>query len=244
MKLKKLLSLALLALVACSAWAQEAQEPNIADYFSAIDPTGETEQYLYNVKAGAFFNQGSDWGTRAVTKSSEGLKVKFTQNGDYYRINVQKNDMNWSALDCDNNSDSWVDGYGRTGDGQWIVTPIEGNLFKLSNNVAGDGKYYSASSSDNNYRLIFSDSEDAQCVWVLVNASDYDEALVQARQSNRPCKDWSLVKNVDAFNSSSNFFALYEKNTGLVLSTKEGNEQSGFKTMTLKADAAPTKIPT
>ena len=171
MKKLRLLSIAFMA---CTAICASAQTTGPKSTSMRI---GE-EYYLYNVEAGAFFNQGNNWGTRASIKTNEGLKVRFTKNGDYYKFNDQKNDGGWNALDCDGNWDSWVDGNGRGGDGQWSITPIDGgNSFKLSNTVPGEGKYFSVIPSKNDTKLYFSDASEAQSEWIAVSSFDYSKFI-------------------------------------------------------------------
>lgn len=73
---KKLLSLALLALVACSAWAQ--------NYTNGV-AVGEGENFfLYNIQAGKFLTEGMDWGTHAtLDNAGRIITLKSTGDGNY-----------------------------------------------------------------------------------------------------------------------------------------------------------------
>lgn len=145
--------------------------------FSEFVADGETIFYLYNVEAHAFVTGGNDWGTRASGNIEKGNQFKFTDNGGKYKMADLVNG-NWNALDCDGNKDSWVDGQGRTGDGEWVIAPLGNNTYSISNARAGELKWGIQLDMANS-RVQFKSNAAYGYTWAFVSVEDYDAYMAE-----------------------------------------------------------------
>lgn len=148
--MKKFLLMAVAALTSVATWAIEKPKLNW------VPLETNTEYYLFNVETASFIVGANDWGTRAsVTNSGYGLKVKVTENGStYYLCNVTDN----NRFDCDGSLNSWKDGQGRQGDGQWTISEAGDGTYNFFNTVASDKKW-GVDLSLSNTRTIFNDND-------------------------------------------------------------------------------------
>ena len=149
-------------------------------HFSSMATDG-TVQYLYNVETGTFMTGGNDYGTRTTASTEKGNPVRIVKatNGKY-RI-TDKPGNQWDdpvkALDCDGNKASWVDGQGRSGDGDWNITSIGNNLYNITNDKAGNLKW-GVQRSMKNTRIVFNDSTEVYgTTWAFVNEADYNDYM-------------------------------------------------------------------
>ena len=137
---------------------------------SALDVTGKTPQYFYNVEAKGFLVGSYEWGTRASINPQTGYLCRFEKNGSTYQLADQYGG-NWHALDYDGDGNIWVDGEGRAGSGLWTF------------NVNADGSFTISSTYTSgllsvvgyNPRLFMSEDPAAMSTWIAVSKEDYFE---------------------------------------------------------------------
>lgn len=142
--------------------------------------TDGTVQYLYNVETGTFMTGGNDWGTRATASYEKGNPVKIVPNGSTYRI-TDKPGAEWKdpvdALDCDGNKDSWVDGKGRDGDGEWQIVIAGDNIYNITNNQAGYIRW-GVRRDMQDTRIVFNDDTSLYgTTWAFINEADYNDYM-------------------------------------------------------------------
>ncbi|MCH5175367.1 MAG: hypothetical protein J1F40_05735 [Prevotellaceae bacterium] len=136
---------------------------------------GNTIQYLYNVKAGGFFLGANDYGTRASVDAGKGFQFKVTKNsnGSTWTLNnrVETKNNGWFTVFADNAEAIYVDRNNQANYDNWVITPLEDDQFKISNQ-AFEGNL-SVVPSNYDTRLYLSTDEDAQDVWAAVSTEDY-----------------------------------------------------------------------
>ncbi len=170
---KKLLSLALLALVVCSAWAQEAPTKPIPT-FSALADNGTSLQYLYNVDAQAFVLGANDWDTRASVSTDNGylFKVKNNGNGTWTLNDYVETQNAWKAVYAGKWDDIWVDNLGGANVNGWVITlNDDGVTYSITNPGTGEGKLAASGFPDDTRLYLSNDGKYDK--WAFVNLSDW-----------------------------------------------------------------------
>jgi hypothetical protein len=160
--------------------------------FSPLADDGETIQYLFNVEAKAFLashatpnnDKGTStacyqWDTHAAVLKEKGYEMKVTANGDG-TWSLKDHEVlswrdSWNEYDCKPGGDIWSDGGGRPGAGQWVITPIGDNLYKIGNkNVKGN---FGAYPSLDDIGVYVSEDKALGTTWAFVNEKDYKDYL-------------------------------------------------------------------
>ena len=94
------------------------------------DFVADQECYLYNVAAQRFYTEGNAYGTQASV-GDEGLKVKFVQGGDVYKLTNYSNAKNgWRTLFVTTNGAMFVDAESNS-ECWWKVVDNGNGTFKL-----------------------------------------------------------------------------------------------------------------
>lgn len=161
----------------------EPEPQPTAEGYWPVATDGETEQYMLNIDAKAFMLGANDWGTRASVSIEHGYKVKVKANGDgTYTINDYVESRNtWNALDCQSAGGIWVDGKGRGGWMQWVVTPVAGakNVYEITNtNVPGK---LGVKSDLSDTRLYVNNESGYATRWAFMDEAGYN-AYLEARK--------------------------------------------------------------
>ena len=201
MKRKLLFAAALL--VGVLGFETNAQEPPVkpVPVTTTLADDGNTIQYLYNVDAGAFFLGANNWSTRASVSATRGYKFKVAKNNDgiTWTLNdlVEEGDdkikNKWLAVFAGAADDIWVDNLGGANVDKWVITPADGNTFKISNPSAAQGNL-AVVPSKNDTRLYLSTEEDAQDVWAAVLEQDYTKYLAEYK---------TYLEALDKYNKST-----------------------------------------
>lgn len=156
--------------------------------FEEMKDNGTEVQYLYNVEYGGFLfgdarmdNKGAltTWKTRAALSISKGYKVKIDRVYEdaektiplekwAIRDSVETKSA-WDELDLDANLESWVDGAGRQGAGEWIFTSIGDNKYEITNTITSAGKFgwspYLTQDQNNPENIYY--NENNNNLWIL-----------------------------------------------------------------------------
>lgn len=181
--------------------------------FEEMKDNGTEVQYLYNVEYGGFLigdasmnNKGAltTWKTRAALSISKGYKVKIDRVYEdaektiplekwAIRDSVETKSA-WDELDLDANLESWVDGAGRQGAGEWIFTHIGDNKYEITNTITSAGKFgwspYLTQDQNNPENLYY--NENNNNLWILDYT--YEGDLGFAFSTNLPRGDvWAFV---------------------------------------------------
>ena len=162
-----------------NAQTEAPTEPTLKT--SPLAEDGETIQYLYNVEANAFLLGANDWNTQASVAPKKGWQIKAKKNGESWQLGcfaeAGGKANQWQGLFVTDARTIFVDNAGEASAKTWVITPVEGadNQFKISNTHEwADAGYLAVVPSKNDTRLYFSQEEEAQDVWVAVNADDYE----------------------------------------------------------------------
>lgn len=238
---KSVLLLATLVMGVASAYAQWTKP---VPQFVPMADDGETEQYLYNVEAGAFFRadtQDGDghWLTRASVNYKEGAKVKMAKV--YEDESQQVWLKTWSIFSyvpkasiqefrkafADNPKSIWTDtdyakGTGAHAD-DWIVTAV-GDKYEITNPLAGMGKLgkadISGKADDRLYLLDATDEEN----WI-----DEEGNCMFAN----PCTTWAFVSvaeydliipRIAAYNAAMSLKAVLDSEDAKLVKDKSAYE--------------------
>ena len=181
--------------------------------FEEMKDNGTEVQYLYNIEYGGFLigdasmnNKGAltTWKTRAALSISKGYKVKIDRVYEdaektiplekwAIRDSVETKSA-WNELDLDANLESWVDGAGRQGAGEWIFTNIGDNKYEITNTITSAGKFgwspYLTQDQNNPENLYY--NENNNNLWILDYT--YEGDLGFAFSTNLPRGDvWAFV---------------------------------------------------
>lgn len=137
---QKLLLVSAAMLLAGSAFAAEWTKPTLTG--QAVVTDGETEQYLYNETAGAFFLGANDWGTRGSLDPAKGYKMKIAETGEgtYSLTDYAESKKAWLKTFADSPTGIWVDNNSGANCDSWTITPAAGNSFVIAN-TAFEGMY-------------------------------------------------------------------------------------------------------
>lgn len=196
-------------MLAGSVFAGEWTKPTApASSPAVID--GATEQYLYNVGAGAFFLGANDWNTRASVSTSKGYKVKLTSTGETtISITDYVETQNaWKKTFVDGLAGIWVDNNNGANADAWVIEALEGDQFKLTNNAfpgyyLGKADNYNGNTEDT--RLYMSNAEDTLTnqaafhdVWVCVSAEDYAGFAVDITRYNTAMELKAAIEDAEA----------------------------------------------
>jgi hypothetical protein len=126
MKKKITMAIGLLVLGVPAILAQVWQEPQL----QTTDFVSGQECYLYNVGTGKFYTEGNSYGTQSSV-DEEGLKCKFLQSGDVYKLtNFSKIKNGWRTSFVVGNGAMFVDGESVT-ECWWKVLDNGDKTFKL-----------------------------------------------------------------------------------------------------------------
>lgn len=137
MKQKSLLLTSAMLMMSAVSYAGIWQTPTITGQAPVTD--GETEQYLYNVDAKAFFLGANDWNTRASVSATKGYKVKLTSTGEgTYSITDYVQTQNaWKKTFADGVAGIWVDNNNGANADTWTLT-VTGTTFTIGNTAYPD----------------------------------------------------------------------------------------------------------
>lgn len=152
--MRKLFTLLTVALASTSMWAQ-FDEPELKPATKLV-VDGKTE-YIMSIKNSEgtefYYGKGNNWGTRTSIKEdiADALTVRFVANPqtidsvayETVKLNNYVSDKGgWNAMvDCDGGLSAWVDGQGRAGDGNWLLTDLGNGKIELANLNAPGGKF-------------------------------------------------------------------------------------------------------
>lgn len=174
---QKLLLVSAAMLLAGSAFAGVWTKPTITG--QALVTDGETEQYLYNETAEAFFLGANDWSTRGSLDTAKGYKVKVTETdgGTYSLTDYVETKKAWlktfvAALDG-----IWVDNNTGENCDSWTITPAEGISFTISNTAFEDTYLGPGADYPTDTRLYMTETP---TTWISVGAeayADYSEKV-------------------------------------------------------------------
>ena len=176
----------------------------IAPEATALDVTGETVQYFYNVEAKGFIVGANNYNTRASI-GAKGYQMKFAANGETYKLcasNQTGTSYAANDLDYDNNGDIWVDGAGRAGAGQWLYTVNADNTFTISSAYAPAKGLLSIVPSKKDTKLYMSEDPAAQSTWIAVSENVYNA------YSNKAVlrEEAATLADIKSFIESTNFY--------------------------------------
>lgn len=134
MKIKSLLVMTASMLMSVSAFGQwtKPAAPELQDFIQ----DGETEQYIYNVEAGAFLLGANDWNTRGSVSTSKGYKWKVTVTGEgtvSLTDQVETKSNAWLKMFVESNSSIWVDNNTGLNCDTWVLTPLGDHKYNISN---------------------------------------------------------------------------------------------------------------
>ncbi|MCR4835575.1 MAG: hypothetical protein K5899_04210 [Bacteroidaceae bacterium] len=168
---------------------------------TALDVTGATKQYFFNVEAKGFIIGGNDYNTRASINPAEGYLMNFEANGDTYKLCATNTINNNKAndLDYDGSGNIWVDGSGRAGAGQWTFNVNADGTFTISNTSAPG---FLSIVSDENTRLYISEAADAKSTWIAVSEEDYQVYSKKAKI----IAEAATLENIKSLIESTNFY--------------------------------------
>lgn len=168
---------------------------------TALDVTGATKQYFFNVEAKGFIIGGNDYNTRASINPAEGYLMNFEANGDTYKLCATNTINNNKAndLDYDGSGNIWVDGSGRAGAGQWTFNVNADGTFTISNTSAPG---FLSITSDENTRLYISEAADAKSTWIAVSEEDYQVYSKKAKI----IAEAATLENIKSLIESTNFY--------------------------------------
>ena len=154
----------------------------VAPEATALDVTGSSVQYFYNVEAMGFILGANNYNTRASV-GAKGYQMKFEPNGETYKLCATNNTgTSYAAndFDYDNNGDIWVDGAGRAGAGQWLYTVKADNTFTISSAYAPAKGLLSVVPSKKDTKLYMSEDPAAQSTWIAVSEDVYNAYSAKA----------------------------------------------------------------
>lgn len=168
---------------------------------TALDVTGATKQYFFNVEAKGFIIGANDWNTRASIDPAKGYLMNFEANGETYKLCATNNINNNKAndLDYDGDGNIWVDGSGRAGAGQWTFNVNADGTFTISNTSAPG---FLSITSDENTRLYISEAADAKSKWIAVSEEDYQEFSKKATI----IAEAATLEDIKSFIASTNVY--------------------------------------
>ena len=148
----------------------------IAPEATALDETGASVQYFYNVEAKGFILGANNWNTRASI-GAKGYQMHFEagNEGAYKLCASNKTGTNYAAndLDYDGNGDIWVDGAGRAGAGYWTYSVNADKTFTIASTYEPAKGLLSIVPSKNDTRLYMSEDAEAQSTWIAVSEEAY-----------------------------------------------------------------------
>ena len=168
---------------------------------TALDVTGATAQYFYNVEAQGFLLGANDWQTRASI-GAKGFDMHFEANGETYKLCAINNTGEGRAgndLDCQAADQIWVDGAGRGGAGMWTFSVNEDGTFTIANaNVPG----LLSAVGGGDTKLYMSEDPAAMSTWIAVSAEDYQEYSKKAVLK----AEAATLAEIKEFIESTNFY--------------------------------------
>lgn len=195
MTVKSLLALGVVTWVSTSA---SAWEKPVAPAGYPADPAaqaafldGETNQYVYNAGAHAFFCGGNDWGTRASVSDTIAAQVHFTaeSEGCYSIYNDRDGAHSFLRMFVDGPTGIWVDNNGGANGTTWTLNLLDGSMNFEIGNTAFPGELLVSSSGligAGNTRLFLSSAADVTgdvySQWYSVSAENYT-AFVEAAKA-------------------------------------------------------------
>lgn len=145
--------------------------------YEPLADDGNTIQYIYNIKAGAFMIGANEWETRASIDGECGNKFKIKNNGDgTWTLNdsvLAKNKSKWSAVFAESFESIWVDNAAGVNANEWVIENTTGNIYKISNPKAAENGFLSVDPFINDTRLYLSSNADDLSDWAFVSSEEY-----------------------------------------------------------------------
>lgn len=221
----------------------------------------DTEAYLYNVGAQAFFTQGSSWGTKAIV-GNEGRKVRFTQQSTYvYTF------QNYCWRDADQEG-----GY-MAPDWRYVFFVSDTEMYVDRNNQDdyfwemednGDGTFRLMASDDNvtvtklpGFYMGLNVAENANNIelspaikpgtghhidWALVTPDEYDAVQVELTVYEKAQELKAIIDNIKAQNGdASSAEAVYLDESSTIAQIEAAIEDAHVAYVQALIDNAPDK---
>jgi hypothetical protein len=190
----------------------------IAPEATALDETGASVQYFYNVEAKGFILGANNWNTRASI-GAKGYQMKFEANGETYKLcATNKTGTSYGAndLDYDGNGDIWVDGAGRSGSGLWTYTVNADKTFTISSAYEPAKGFLSIVPSKDASRLYMSEDPEAMSTWIAVSEDVYTAysnkaVLAEEKATLADIKEFIESTNVYTQDAYDAYYAIYEE---------------------------------
>lgn len=188
MKQKSLLLTSAMLMMSAVSFAGIWQTPTITGQAPVTD--GETEQYLYNVDAKAFFLGANDWNTRASVSATKGYKVKLTSTGEgTYSITDYVQTQNaWKKTFVDAPTGIWVDNNNGANADTWTLD-VNGTTFTIGNTAFPDltlGAWEKVNGSVDT-RLYMGEIDGCEGAfwntWTSVSTEEYDSFIAIASKA-------------------------------------------------------------
>lgn len=220
----------------------------------------DTEAYLYNVGAQAFFTQGNSWGTQASIGET-GLLMKFTSasSSDVYYLENYFCDVNgnqsysWKYAFFDSDTQMYVD---------WASWKPVDYYWEMEDN--GDGTFRLMASDDNEnitklpgFYMGLNVAENASNTalspaikpatghyidWALVTPDEYDAVLVELTVYEKAQELKALIDNIKAQNGdASSAEAVYLDESSTIAQIEAAIEDAHVAYVQALIDNAPDK---
>ena len=176
----------------------------VAPEATALDVTGSSVQYFYNVEAKGFILGANDYHTRASV-GAQGYQMKFEANGESYYLaatNALGASYNYAAnaISCIDEGGLWIDGKTYDGAGEWTYKVNADGSFTISNgHVAG---FLSVVPSKEDTRLYMSTAPEAQSTWIAVSEEVYNAYSNKAVLK----EEAATLADIKSFIESTNFY--------------------------------------
>ena len=221
----------------------------------------DTEAYLYNVGAQAFFTQGSSWGTKAIV-GNEGRKVRFTQQSTYvYTF------QNYCWRDADQEggymAPAWRYVFFESDMSMYVDRNNQNDYFwEMQDN--GDGTFRLMASDDNatvtklpGFYMGLNVAENANNIelspaikpdtghhidWALVTPDEYDAVQVELNVYEKAQELKAIIDNIKAQNGdASSAEAVYLDESSTIAQIEAAIEDAHIAYVQALIDNAPDK---